>query len=76
MLVSGELDKAILAFDIAAGQAAMGVQVNMWFILYGVNAIKSPPGLFSWKNYSDLQDPLARAETHIRIPGCRKYCLP
>lgn len=47
MLVSGELDKAIVAFEIAAGFAAMGMTVNMWFILYGINCIKKPHGFFS-----------------------------
>jgi len=44
-LVSGELDKAIAAFDVALGFAAMGVKVDMWFILYGINSIKKPRSL-------------------------------
>jgi len=48
LLVSGELDKAILAFEIAAGMAAMGTEVNMWFVLYGVNCLKKPRSLFSY----------------------------
>ena len=39
-LVSGDLDKAIAAFEVATGFAAMGVEVKMWFILYGINSIK------------------------------------
>jgi len=30
LLVSGELDKTILAFEIAASMVAMGTEVNMW----------------------------------------------
>ena len=45
LLVSGELDKAITAFEVALAMAAMGEQVNMWFIFYGVNAIKKPRSL-------------------------------
>jgi len=41
-LVSGELDKAIAAFEVAIGFAAMGVKVDMWFIFYGINSIKKP----------------------------------
>ena len=47
LLVSGELDKAIIAFEIATGMAAMGTEVNMWFVLYGVNCLKKPRSLFS-----------------------------
>jgi len=45
LLVSGELDKAITAFEVALAMAAMGEEVNMWFIFYGVNAIKKPRSL-------------------------------
>jgi len=47
LLVSGELDKAITAFEIATAMAAMGIQVNMWFIFYGINSIKKPKSLIS-----------------------------
>lgn len=45
LLVSGELDKAIPAFEVALALAAMGEHVNMWFIFYGVNSIKKPRNL-------------------------------
>lgn len=41
-LVSGEFDKALAAFEVATGFAAMGVHVDMWFIFYGINSIKKP----------------------------------
>ncbi|MFW2374212.1 MAG: DsrE/DsrF/DrsH-like family protein [Gammaproteobacteria bacterium] len=47
MLVSGDLDKAILAFEVAAGFAALGMSVEMWFALYGVNCLKKPRHRFS-----------------------------
>jgi peroxiredoxin family protein len=47
LLVSGELDKAILAFEIAAGFQAMGMQMDMWFIMYGVNCLRKPRSVFS-----------------------------
>lgn len=51
LLVSGELDKAILAFEIAAGMAAMGTEVSMWFVLYGVNCLKKPRSIFSLEKW-------------------------
>ena len=47
MLVSGDLDKALVAFEIATGMAAMGTEMTMWFTLYGVNCLKKPRSLFS-----------------------------
>jgi peroxiredoxin family protein len=47
LLVSGELDKAILAFEIAAGFQAMGMQISMWFVLYGANCLRKPRSIFS-----------------------------
>jgi peroxiredoxin family protein len=47
LLVSGELDKAILAFEVAAGFQAMGMQMDMWFIMYGVNCLQKPRSVFS-----------------------------
>jgi peroxiredoxin family protein len=47
MLVSGELDKAILAFEIAAGFQAMGMEMSMWFVLYGANCLRKPRSIFS-----------------------------
>ncbi len=47
MLVSGELDKALTAFEIAVGQASMGMRVHMWFVFYGVNCLKKPRSPFS-----------------------------
>jgi peroxiredoxin family protein len=51
LLASGELDKAIVAFEVAASLAAMGSTVNMWFILYGANCIKKPKSLFSLEKW-------------------------
>jgi len=39
LLVSGSLDHALLAFEIAVGMQAMGIQINMWFVLQGVNLL-------------------------------------
>ena len=47
LLVSGELDKAILAFEIAAGFQAMGMEMSMWFVLYGANCLRKPRSPFS-----------------------------
>ncbi len=50
-LVSGELDKALPAFEIAAAMAAMGISVNMWFIFYGINSLKKPQNLVQRLKY-------------------------
>ena len=51
LLVSGELDKAIIALEVACAMAAMGQQVNLWFVLYGINVIKKPAGMFALKKW-------------------------
>jgi len=40
LLVSGDLDKAFAAFETAAAMTAMGIQVDMWFVFYGINGLK------------------------------------
>lgn len=47
LLASGELDKAMLAFEIAAGFQAMGMAMSMWFVLYGANCLRRPRSIFS-----------------------------
>ena len=47
LLVSGELDKAILAFEIAAGFQAMGMEMSMWFVLFGADCLRKPRSRFS-----------------------------
>jgi len=47
LLISGELDKAIIAFEIAAGFQAMGMNMSMWFVLYGANCLRKSRSTFS-----------------------------
>ncbi len=42
IIFSGDLDKAIAAFIIANGAAAMGNQVNMFFTFWGLNILRKP----------------------------------
>jgi peroxiredoxin family protein len=51
LLVSGELDKAILAFETAAGFQAMGMEMSMWFVLYGANCLRKPRSFFSFSKW-------------------------
>lgn len=51
LLVSGELDKALLAFEIASGFQAMGMQMHMWFVLYGANCLRKPRSHFSFAKW-------------------------
>ncbi len=47
MVVSGELDRVHTAFLIATGFAALGVEMKMWFVLWGHNCLKKRRGLFA-----------------------------
>ena len=40
VIFSGDLDKAIAAFIIATGAAALGLQVSMFFTFWGINIVK------------------------------------
>lgn len=42
IVFDGDLDKAIAAFIIATGSAAMGNKVNMFFTFWGLNVIRKP----------------------------------
>jgi peroxiredoxin family protein len=42
VLLSGDMDRAMAAFIIATGAAAMGMQVTMFFTFWGLNAIRKP----------------------------------
>lgn len=49
VVFSGDLDKAIAAFIIATGAAAMGMQVSMFFTFWGLSAVKKQK-VFAGKN--------------------------
>ena len=49
VVFSGDLDKAIAAFIIATGAAAMGMEVSMFFTFWGLNAGKKQK-IFAGKN--------------------------
>ncbi|HUG54639.1 MAG TPA: DsrE/DsrF/DrsH-like family protein [Vicinamibacteria bacterium] len=42
VVFSGDLDKVLAAFVIAAGAAAAGLQTSMFFTFWGLSAIKKP----------------------------------
>lgn len=42
VLLSGDMDKAVAAFIIATGAAAMGMHVTMFFTFWGLNVIRKP----------------------------------
>ena len=44
VIFSGELDKALAAFNIAIGAASMGMEVSMFFTFWGLNVIKRNEG--------------------------------
>jgi peroxiredoxin family protein len=46
LLQSGDLDKALCAFIFANGYASLGVEVKMWFMIWGHNCLKKRRRLF------------------------------
>ena len=44
VVFSGELDKALAAFNIAVGAASSGMEVSMFFTFWGLNVIKKNEG--------------------------------
>jgi len=44
VVFSGEMDKAMAAFNIAIGAASMGMEVSMFFTFWGLNIIKKNEG--------------------------------
>jgi len=44
VVFSGELDKALAAFNIAIGAASSGMEVSMFFTFWGLNVIKKNQG--------------------------------
>lgn len=46
MLMSGDMDQALVAFLIATAYAAMGVETKMWFTIWGANCLKRRRSIF------------------------------
>jgi peroxiredoxin family protein len=69
MLVSGELDKALAAFQIAVGFQAMGMDMSMWFVFYGTNCLRKPRSFLSLgKWFGKFRDgPGRRPETDVSL---------
>lgn len=58
LLLSGEMEKALAAFIIATGFAALGVEMKMWFMIWGHNCLKKRRGIFSiWKDWKQAKNP-------------------
>jgi peroxiredoxin family protein len=53
LLQSGDMDKALCAFIFANGYAALGVEVKMWFMIWGHNCLKRRKGLFGFRRKPD-----------------------
>ncbi len=69
IVFSGDLDKAIAAFIIATGAAAMGNQVNMFFTFWGLSVLrkKNPPSVakdFMGKMFSSM---LPKGSTQLKL---------
>ena len=53
LLQSGELDRALSAFIFANGYAALGIEVKMWFMIWGYNCLKKRRPLLSRRRRPD-----------------------
>ncbi len=53
LLQSGDLDRALCAFIFANGFASLGIEVTMWFMLWGYNCLKKRRSLFSLRRKPD-----------------------
>jgi len=51
VVFSGDMDKAMAAFIIATGAAAMGMEVTMFFTFWGLNAIRKKGASSSAKDW-------------------------
>jgi peroxiredoxin family protein len=51
VLLSGDMDRAMAAFIIATGAAAMGMKVTMFFTFWGLNAIRRKGASSSAKDW-------------------------
>ena len=49
IVFSGEMDKALAAFNLAIGGASMGMEVSMFFTFWGLNVIKKNEGAIKSK---------------------------
>jgi peroxiredoxin family protein len=53
LLQSGDFDKALCAFIYANGYASLGIEVTMWFMIWGHNCLKKRRSLFSRRRKPD-----------------------
>ncbi|MDE3048958.1 MAG: DsrE/DsrF/DrsH-like family protein, partial [Nitrospirota bacterium] len=51
VLLSGDMDRAMAAFIIATGAAAMGMQVTVFFTFWGLNTIRRKGAASSAKDW-------------------------
>jgi len=71
VLLSGDMDRAMAAFIIATGAAAMGMQVTMFFTFWGLNAIRKPGASTSAKDWLRRMFGLLNAGGASRLPLSR-----
>ena len=69
VLLSGDMDKAMAAFIIATGAAAMAMHVPMFFTFWGLNVIRKPGAT------SAAKDLLRKAFGWLNKGGGPQACL-
>ena len=75
VLFSGELDKALAAFNIAIGAASMGMEVSMFFTFWGLNIIKKNEGSIKSKGIMRKMLNLMNRGGSKRLPLSRFHML-
>jgi peroxiredoxin family protein len=78
LLMSGELDKAMVAFELATGFQAMGMQMSMWFVLFGTNCIRKPRSRLSLEKWLGKMGagPGRNPDTDLPVQRLMKGLIP
>jgi len=75
VMFSGEMDKALAAFNIAIGATSMGMEVSMFFTFWGLNIIKKNEGSIRSKGIMRRMLNLMNRGGSKRLPCPDSICL-
>jgi peroxiredoxin family protein len=75
VVFSGELDKALAAFNIATTSAAMGMDVTMFFTFWGLNVIKRNQGALKSSGWMEKLLNLMNRGGSNRLPMSKFHML-
>ncbi|MBC7246962.1 MAG: DsrE/DsrF/DrsH-like family protein [Actinobacteria bacterium] len=75
VVFSGELDRALAAFNIATAAASMGMEVTMFFTFWGLNVIRKERGSGGGKTFLQRMLGLLNRGGAARLPLSRLHML-